>query len=127
LGSSSVKTVLLAKIEPFWRQPLNSRCAVLSWLRHYEHFGQYSISYVAALFKEPHFLAEVAEMAEAAKTRNTSTDNVRIELYYAPSAGRSGLQIVCHVRNDRNGLVHMLIETFQRDTGDQASFGMSFA
>jgi hypothetical protein len=29
--------------------------------------------------------------------------------------------------NDRNGFVHMLTETFQRDTGDQASFGMSFA
>lgn len=25
--------------------------------------------------------------------------------------------------NDRNGLVHILTETFQRDTGDQASFG----
>jgi hypothetical protein len=29
--------------------------------------------------------------------------------------------------DDRNGLVHMLTETFQRDTGDQASFGMSLA
>jgi hypothetical protein len=29
--------------------------------------------------------------------------------------------------NDRNGLVHMLTETFQRDTGYQASFGMSLA
>ena len=28
--------------------------------RRYEQFGQYSISYVAALFKEPHFQAEAA-------------------------------------------------------------------
>src|SRR4029077_3448835 len=30
LGSSAVRMVLLAKIEPFWREPFNARCAALS-------------------------------------------------------------------------------------------------
>jgi hypothetical protein len=30
-----MKEILLAKVEPFWRQLLNARCAVLSWLMRF--------------------------------------------------------------------------------------------
>ena len=62
-----------------------ARRAVLSQLLRYEQFEQFSISYVAALFKELRVQPEAAEVVEAA-IRNTVAKGGRIELYYGSAA-----------------------------------------